>query len=166
MKVVATHSHLGGLEHLLVHKRRLWAKINRAIERFELCPAGSASAKRRRSALTDAFRRGLGSALSRKRGAKARRSEATESIPTREMIGDRVMVAIGPMAGTPWDLHAAPLAGYASDLIDVGVEILPMKELQAQMSSGVAYYEGELYNLIREGRGVPAVPLVLVGVAP
>lgn len=51
-------------------------------------------------------------------------------------------------------------------MIDVGVEILPMKELQAQMSSGVAYYEGELYNLIREGRGVPAVPLILIGVAP
>ena len=49
-------------------------------------------------------------------------------------------------------------------IIDVGVEVLPMKELQAQMSSGVGYYEGELYNLIREGRGVPAVPLVLIGV--
>jgi len=30
----------------------------------------------------------------------------------------------------------------------------------------IAYYEGELYNLIRQGRGVPAVPLVLIGVAP
>ena len=37
-------------------------------------------------------------------------------------------------------------------------------KLQAEMSSGVGYYEGELYNVIREGRGVPAVPLVLVGV--
>lgn len=52
------------------------------------------------------------------------------------------------------------------DVIDVAVEILPMKELQNQMSSGVAYYEAELYNLIREGRGVPAVPLILIGIAP
>ncbi len=58
------------------------------------------------------------------------------------------------------------MAFYVGDVIDVGIEILPMKELQSGMSSGVAYYEGELYNLIREGRGVPAVPLVLVGVAP
>ena len=29
-------------------------------------------------------------------------------------------------------------------MIDVGIEILPMKELQTQMSSGIAYYEGEL----------------------
>jgi hypothetical protein len=41
-----------------------------------------------------------------------------------------------------------------------------MKELQAEMSSGVPYYEGALYDLIRQGRGVPAVPLVLLGIAP
>ena len=58
------------------------------------------------------------------------------------------------------------MAFFVGDKIDVGVEILPMKELQQQMSSGVAYYERELYNLIREGRGVPAVPLILIGVAP
>jgi hypothetical protein len=58
------------------------------------------------------------------------------------------------------------LAFYVGDVIDVGIEILPMKELQQQMSSGVGYYEGELYNLVREGRGVPAVPLVLIGVVP
>ena len=48
----------------------------------------------------------------------------------------------------------------------MGVEILPMKSLQAEMSSGVAYYEGEIYNVVRQGRGVPAVPLVILGIAP
>ena len=47
----------------------------------------------------------------------------------------------------------------------MGVEILPMKELSEEMSSGVAYYESELYNVIRQGRGAPTVPLVLVGIA-
>jgi hypothetical protein len=55
---------------------------------------------------------------------------------------------------------------YVRDEIDVGIEILPMKSLQSQMSSGPGYYEGELYNVIRNGRGVPAVPLVMIGVAP
>ena len=41
-----------------------------------------------------------------------------------------------------------------------------MKELQNQMSSGVAYYEGEIYNVVRQGRGIPAVPLVIFGIAP
>ncbi len=35
--------------------------------------------------------------------------------------------------------------------------------LQSQMSSGICYYECELYNVVRQGRGVPAVPLVIVG---
>ena len=41
-----------------------------------------------------------------------------------------------------------------------------MKELEREMSSGVPYYERDLMNVVRQGRGVPAVPLVLVGVAP
>ena len=45
------------------------------------------------------------------------------------------------------------LAFYVGDTIDVGIEILPMKSLQKSMSSGVAYYEGELYNVVRQGRG-------------
>jgi hypothetical protein len=34
------------------------------------------------------------------------------------------------------------------------------------MGSGVAYYKGELYNVARQGMGVPAVPLVIAGIAP
>ena len=41
-----------------------------------------------------------------------------------------------------------------------------MKSLQSQMSSGVPYYEGEFYNVVRQGRGVPAVPLIIIGIAP
>ena len=63
-------------------------------------------------------------------------------------------------------LAAAPTAFLVSGAIDVGIEILPMKELQSEMSSGVAYYERDLLNIIRQGRGIPAVPLVLIGVAP
>ena len=62
--------------------------------------------------------------------------------------------------------HANRADLLAPQRIDVGVEILAMKEMTTQMSSGVAYYEGELYNVLRQGRGVPAVPLVLIGVAP
>ena len=56
------------------------------------------------------------------------------------------------------------LAFYMSDVIEVGVEIVPMKSLQAEMSSGPGYYEGSLYDMARQGRNVPAVPLVLIGI--
>jgi hypothetical protein len=41
-----------------------------------------------------------------------------------------------------------------------------MKELERDMSSGVPYYERDLMNVVRQGSGVPSVPLLLIGVAP
>lgn len=84
-----------------------------------------------------------------------------------DFVKDRIAVEVqfGKYAFVAYDLFVKHMAFFVGDLIDVGIEILPMKELQCQMSSGVAYYEGELYNLIREGRGVPAVPLIIIGVA-
>jgi len=75
-------------------------------------------------------------------------------------------VQFGKYAFVAYDLFVKHLAFYIGDKIDVGIELLPMKSLQSEMSSGPGYYEGELYNVIRNGRGVPAVPLVLLGVAP
>ena len=85
-----------------------------------------------------------------------------------DFVKDRVAVEVqfGKYAFVAYDLFVKHLAFYIGDHIDVGIEILPMKSLQSQMSSGVAYYEGELYNVVRQGRGVPAVPLVIVGIAP
>jgi len=40
------------------------------------------------------------------------------------------------------------------------------KSLQSQISSGVPYYEGEFYDVVRQGRGVSAVPLIIIGIAP
>lgn len=83
-----------------------------------------------------------------------------------DFVKDRVAVEVqfGKYSFVAYDLFVKHLAFYVGDQIDVGIEILPMKSLQSQMSSGVAYYEGELYNVVRQGRGVPAVPLVLVGI--
>lgn len=85
-----------------------------------------------------------------------------------DFVKERVAVEVqfGKYSFVAYDLFVKHLAFYVGDQIDVGIEILPMKAMQAQMSSGVAYYEGELYNVVRQGRGVPAVPLVIIGVAP
>ena len=85
-----------------------------------------------------------------------------------DFVKNRVAIEVqfGKYAFVAYDLFVKHLAFYVRDQIDVGVEILPMKSLQAHMSSGPGYYEGELYNVIRNGRGVPSVPLVIVGIAP
>ena len=85
-----------------------------------------------------------------------------------DFVKDRVAVEVqfGKYAFVAHDLFVKHLSFYVSDIIDVGIEILPMKELERDMSSGVPYYERDLLNVLRQGRGVPAVPLVLLGVAP
>lgn len=85
-----------------------------------------------------------------------------------DFVKERVAIEVqfGKYSFVAYDLFVKHLAFYVGDKIDVGIEILPMKSLQAQMSSGVAYYEGELYNVIRQGRGVPSVPLVILGIEP
>lgn len=84
-----------------------------------------------------------------------------------DFVKERVAIEVqfGKYAFVAYDLFVKHLAFYVRDEIDVGIEILPMKSMQAQMSSGPGYYEGELYNVIRNGRGVPSVPLVIVGIA-
>ena len=77
-----------------------------------------------------------------------------------------IEVQFGKYSFVAYDLFVKHLAFYVRDQIDVGIEILAMKSLQSNMSSGPGYYEGELYNIIRNGRGVPAVPLVVIGVEP
>ena len=85
-----------------------------------------------------------------------------------DFVKDRVAIEVqfGKYAFVAHDLFVKPLSFFVSDTIDVGIEILPMKELEQEMSSGVPYYERDLLNVLRQGRGVPAVPLVLYGVAP
>lgn len=85
-----------------------------------------------------------------------------------DFVKNRIAVEVqfGKYSFIAYDLFVKHLAFYVSDAIDVGIEILPMKAMQAEMSSGSGYYESALYDLARQGRGVPAVPLVLIGIEP
>jgi len=38
--------------------------------------------------------------------------------------------------------------------------------MQLEMSSGVAYFEDEVYNVLRHGRNNPPVPLLILGIEP
>ncbi len=85
-----------------------------------------------------------------------------------DFVKNRVAVEVqfGKYSFIAYDLFVKHLAFYVGNEIDVGIEILPMKSMQSQMSSGPGYYEGALYDLVRQGRGVPSVPLVLLGIEP
>ena len=94
--------------------------------------------------------------------------EPIRSYNQTDFVKDRIAVEVqfGKYAFVAHDLFVKHLSFFVSDIIDVGIEVLPMKQMERQMSSGVPYYERDLVNVLRQGRGVPAVPLVLLGVIP
>jgi restriction endonuclease BglII len=85
-----------------------------------------------------------------------------------DFVKDRVAVEVqfGKYAFVAHDLFVKHMSFFVNDDIDVGVEIVPMKSMEKEMSSGVAYFERDLFNVLRQGRGIPAVPIILIGVAP
>ena len=94
--------------------------------------------------------------------------EPIKSYNQTDFVKNRIAVEVqfGKYAFVAHDLFVKHLSFYVSSIIDVGIEVLPMKEMEKEMSSGVPYYERDLLNVLRQGRGVPAVPLVLLGVIP
>ena len=183
MHISETFSHLNGLEFMTIRKPDLWQEIR------EIIAAVDADNKKTRDRthqydpmeITAEFNRLLRE-VSWKEPHKALatvptehkwETEASEDVSIfsdnqTDFVKDRVAIEIHFRQSDfmSYDLFANHLAFYVGDQIDVGIEILPMKSLQSQMSSGVAYYEGGFYNVVRQGRGVPAVPLVLIGIEP
>lgn len=99
--------------------------------------------------------------------------EAAGKVPIKsynqtDFVKNRVAVEVqlAKYSFIPYDIFVKHTAFYIGDQIDVGIEIVPTKKMQEQMSSGPGYFEKALHEIARQGRGVPAVPLVLVGVEP
>ncbi|MCY4426020.1 MAG: BglII/BstYI family type II restriction endonuclease [Halieaceae bacterium] len=95
-------------------------------------------------------------------------AEAIRSYNQTDHVKSRVAVEVqfGKYAFVAYDLFVKHLAFYTGRQIEVGIEILPTRAMQQQMSSGISYYEGELDNILRHGRASPPVPLVILGIEP
>lgn len=91
-----------------------------------------------------------------------------ETYNQTDFVKGRVAVEVqfGKYSFVAHDLFVKHMSFFVNDDIDVGIEIVPMKEMEQEMSSGVAYFERDLFNMLRQGRGIPAVPIVLIGVVP
>jgi len=50
--------------------------------------------------------------------------------------------------------------------IEVGIEIVPVKELQSKMSTGVSYFEQLVWDLEHRGEADIDIPVLILGVAP
>ncbi|MBV5322479.1 MAG: hypothetical protein JZU60_01435 [Ilumatobacteraceae bacterium] len=160
MKIVQSYSHLNGLEFLQIHHAALWAELQQIVEDVPVPPYRTSAARQNVESVKLVFQQAF-----IHHGWEQPSRDSDQVRADGNLVKDRVAVKVqfGDALNTS-DLFAQHLVSYMRDEIDVGIEILPMKALQSQMSSGVAYYEGEFYNVIRNGRGVPSVPLVLIGI--
>ncbi len=172
MKLSAIYSHLNGFEWIQFHQKEMWDEIEEVITNIEADEYRTKIKKEKtkrgkmlfsRSDLNDRIKKEFEQKLF------PELTEKTATRPNNQTTFVKNRIAIEVQFGysfSPFDLFSKHLAFYVGDTIDVGIEVLPMKVMQAEMSSGPGYYEGALYDLARQGRGVPAVPLVLIGIEP
>lgn len=85
-----------------------------------------------------------------------------------DFVKDRVAVEVqfGKYFSVAYDLHVKHTFFFLRNDIDVGIEIVPTRAMCQKMDTGVAWYENELANVIREGRSNPTVPIVMIGIEP
>ena len=77
-----------------------------------------------------------------------------------------VEVQMGKYFAVTYDLFVKHLSFYTGSLIDVGVEILPSMSMHKDMSSGPPFFEKEVHNVLRHGRTIPPVPIIILGIEP
>lgn len=92
--------------------------------------------------------------------------EPISSYKQTDFVKQQIAIEIqfGKYAFVAFDLFVKHLLFYSGGIINLGIEVLPTKKMQSQMSSGVAYFEGEVYNVLRHGRNNPPVPLLILGI--
>ena len=85
-----------------------------------------------------------------------------------DFVKERVAVEVqfGKYFSVAYDLHVKHTFFFLRNDIDVGIEIIPTRAMCLKMDTGVAWYENELANVIREGRSNPTVPIVMIGIEP
>jgi hypothetical protein len=77
-----------------------------------------------------------------------------------------VEVQLGKYFAVTYDLFVKHLSFFTGSIINIGVEIVPTKNMQKEMSSGPPWFEKEVHNVLRHGRTNPPVPLLILGIEP
>jgi hypothetical protein len=76
-----------------------------------------------------------------------------------------VEVQFGKYAFMVYNVCAKMTIFHNEGVIGVGVEIVPVKDLAAQMSSGVSYFEQIVWDLEHRGTADIDIPVLILGVA-
>jgi hypothetical protein len=89
--------------------------------------------------------------------------------PYREMdfVKNKVgiEVQLGKYAFMVYNVSAKMTIFHNLGYIDVGIEIVPIKELADEMSSGVSYFEQLVWDLMKRGAANIDLPVLVLGIA-
>jgi hypothetical protein len=167
MRIQAHHSLFGDYEYLLVQHPGLWddienvlAMVNATGKGWPETPQNQRPARFSSTAIAEtAFTRFTGLGWTPIRDGLAE---------GHHVMKERVVVELDfdQSPGTEVAFRSRHLALYADDVIDVAVSLMPIRDFLSSWSSHALDYEDALDSLRRYERRAPAVPLVLVGVAP
>lgn len=75
-----------------------------------------------------------------------------------------VEVQFGKYAFMVYNVCAKMTIFHNQDIIDVGVEIVPLKELANEMSTGVSYFEQFVWDLEHRGIADIDIPVLILGI--
>lgn len=94
--------------------------------------------------------------------------EALKTYNQVDFVKERVALEVqfGKYFSVAYDLHVKHTFFFLRNDIDVGIEIIPTREMMLRMDTGVAWFENEVANVIREGRSNPTVPIIMIGIEP
>ena len=77
-----------------------------------------------------------------------------------------VEVQFGKYSFMVYNVCAKMTIFHNMGFIDVGIEIVPVKELAEEMSSGVSYFEQFVWDLEQRGVSDIDIPVLILGVTP
>jgi hypothetical protein len=77
-----------------------------------------------------------------------------------------VEVQLGKYAFMVYNVCAKMTIFHNLGHIDVGIEVVPLKELALQMSSGVSYFEQFVWDLEQRGVSNIDIPVLILGIVP
>ena len=77
-----------------------------------------------------------------------------------------VEIQLGKYAFMVYNVCAKMTIFHKLGHIDVGIEVVPLKELALQMSSGVSYFEQFVWDLEQRGVSDIDIPVLILGIVP
>lgn len=77
-----------------------------------------------------------------------------------------VEIQLGKYAFMVYNVCAKMTIFHKQNIIDVGIEVVPLKELAEEMSSGVSYFEQFVWDLEQRGVADIDIPVLILGIVP